>query len=582
MIGKTAPTTKSPDLASPPAPPTAAPDRTVTRATHRLALALGLALLLGLPSLATAQMRRTILWVVDTEPGATIEAEVVAGLFAELLAAADDANHIVDAAGLAEWLTRNGFPAPDCLAGRQPCPDLAGAMAEELRLDVIAAVRAYDNGNRMTLTVRGTTGGGPSRTLEFATDNLRATAYAVVTDFVGATGMLTVTTRPTGAEVVLDGSLVGATPYQVQLPAGIYTVGILLEGYQLVEQVVELRPNQARLVDVDLARLFAELSVRSRTPDARVFLDDQPLGPVNQSFEVPPGDHVVRVEAADHVTETREITLEAGEVRALQVDLRESPEAIRARRMGYVYERPFFLRGGFRFSGNRTGFTGAEGSVSGVGLSVTCPRSSSGACAESGLAVNSVGLDVGLGYSFTNFEVVLVSFAYQAAQIGGSSGDGRTLTLDGGRGSDITGRVDGSQRLEVRPLALGARVLLSDTWAVFAHGGVGWYSEFFEVDNIEGLVGQRGASGNFSRNGWLWMLDLGGRYHLNDTIYVEVSAALGDDLTYDDVDLMTTVTAGIGFTWEDFLGLNRIGGGDDRSARSNPSRGRSRAAEDWP
>jgi hypothetical protein len=580
MIGKTAPTTKSGDI------PQALPERSTgrertprltlrahspARGTPRRLLTLGLLLLVALPSVASAQMRRTILWVVENEPGASMAAERVAGLFAELLVSADDATHVVDTAGLTRWLSTNGFPAPPCLAGAAPCPDLAQAMAEELRLDVIATVRVFGDGQRMTLTVQGAAG-GPTRTLEFVTDNLRATAFAVVTDFVGATGTLTVTTRPTGAQVLLDGSPAGATPFQSQLPAGIYRLALELEGYQLVEEVVELRPSQARLLDIDLARLFADLTVRSRTLNATVFLDDRAVGPPNRPLEVPPGEHVVRLEAPDHVTETRAITLEAGEVRTLQVDLRESPEAIRARRMGYIYERPFFLRGGFRFSGSRAGFGGAEGSVSGVGLSVECPRSSSGTCAEAGIPVNSVGLDVGLGYSFKIFELLLVSFAYQAAQIGGSSGDGRTLTLDDGRAAttDITGRVDGTQRLEVRPLALGARVLLTDTWSVFAHGGVGWYSEFFEVDTIEGLQGQRNATGDFSRTGWNWLVDVGGRYHLNDTLFIEVAVGLGDDLTHDDVDLSTTITAGLGITWEDFLGIDRLGGDDGAAPPSDP------------
>ena len=133
----------------------------------------------------------------------------------------------------------------------------------------------------------------------------------------------------------------------------------------------------------------------------------------------------------------------------------------------------------------------------------------------------------------------------------------------------ITGRIDGVQQIELRPLGLGARFLLTDTWAVFTHFGVGWYTQFFTVDRIQGLSSPD-QSGDFSRQGWNWLVDVGVRYHLNDTLFVEGSIGLGDDFTYDDIDLTTVVTAGFGVTWEDFLGINRIGRGDD-SAGSPPS-----------
>ena len=59
---------------------------------------------------------------------------------------------------------------------------------------------------------------------------------------------------------------------------------------------------------------------------------------------------------------------------------------------------------------------------------------------------------------------------------------------------------DGVNRIEVRPLALGFRVLFSDSWSIFAHGGVGWYREFFEVTDTP--LGPQ--TGDFARTGWAW------------------------------------------------------------------------------
>jgi hypothetical protein len=137
----------------------------------------------------------------------------------ELLAGADDANHVVDSAGLADWLASNGF-APDCLASPPPRPHPDHGGAGSSRPFAPSATRADD------LDCRGATG-GQGLTLEFA-DNLRA-GVQVVSDFVGATSTLTVhepAYRGAGRRPC------GHAPYQVSSAAGITTWASSSMGYQ--------------------------------------------------------------------------------------------------------------------------------------------------------------------------------------------------------------------------------------------------------------------------------------------------------------------------------------------------------------
>jgi len=513
-------------------------------------------ILVLLPSLAAAQENRAILWVVEVDEGATVDRDALSESLREVLSTADDADHIVDAPGLADYIRRHGLPIPGCLTGLSPCEDPAGAIADALRIDVVATVTAFGTGHRMTLTVRGV-GGGPSRTLSFEGDTIRGTLFMVVTDFVGAAGELAVTSRPTGATVALDGLPVGETPYQAELSVGIYTLEIMLEGYRTWEETVEIRPNQTRLVDRDLTRSFAEVYVESITPNAVVRIDDQEPVAANSSVRVSPGDHVLSIEAPDYSAEVRRVTLSPGEDRRFRVDLEESPAAIRARQMGYIYERPFYIRGGLRFAGTRSGFGEASGSVGGTSLTVECPRSTDGDCEPTGLPTNWVGLGGELGYSFEVFELSLVGFSYSISQIGGSSGGGRTLTLLDGQGVEDTGRLDTVSRFQIDPLHVGARLLFNQNWSAFARGGVGWYTEMFEVENA---LGDRG---DFDRQGWNWSAELGIRYYLNDTIFISGSFFLGDDITYDDVDLTKGFDVSLGITWEDVIGISDWFGDDD-------------------
>ena len=525
-----------------------------------------IAVLLTLPAVAMAQ-QRAILWLVETAEGATVEAEVVRTLFLELLEGADDAEHIVDVDGLAHHMQQHGLPIPGCISGMEACPNALTAVAEELRLDVIARARVFGDGERIQLTVRGVSG-GPSRTLQFEGASIRHTAFQVVTEFVGASAQLAVTSRPSGANVILDEEVVGQTPYQSEVAAGIYELVIDLEGYQPFHQTVELRPNESRLIDRDLDRMYAELLVQTLTPDATMQIDGESIGPPNETVHLMPGAHEIRLEAPDHITETRQVSLEAGEDRRLRFDLRESPEAIRAREMGHIYDRPFFVRGGFRFAGNRSGFGEAPGTIDGVGYETVCPRmgpgASMGQCSASGIAVNFAGIEGELGLSFRIFEISLLAVSYSAAQIGGAAGDGRTLTLvaddpEAAGQDELAGTVNSVSRFQLDPLHIGARVLFTEHWSVFANGGVGWYHESFVIRD------PYNDQGDFSRKGWVWSADIGLRYHLNDTVFISGAFFVGDDFTYDDVDLSKGFNISVGVTWEDVIGVTGWFGGSDDS-----------------
>lgn len=518
------------------------------------------------PAPVSAQQQRAILWLVETAQDASVEQETVANLLGDLLRDADDAEHIIEIEGIAQFIERHGYPIPQCLLGMATCDDITATVAEVMRIDFIAVVRVFGAGERMTLTVGGAASGA-GRTLEFTNESLRMTAFDVVTEFVGSAGYLTVNSQPTGADVFVGGSRVGETPFQGQFPIGIYDIRIELDGYQAFEQTIELRPNQNRLVDADLDRMYAQLTIRSVTPQAVVLVDGDPLGNANQTLRLQPGSHVVRVEAEGYTAEERTMDFLAGVDREVRFDLTESPEAIRARGMQYIYERPFFVQGVFRYSGTRIGYSQAEGDLDGTSYSVQCPWSIGGPCDTAGIPTNMAGVEVSLGYSFRFFEIELVSLSYSIAQIG-TSGGGRTLNLlpigSEPTAEPLTASFDTMTRFAIDPLALGLRFLLTDTIAVFTHGGVGWYSDAFEMVDANSRVA------DFGRTGWEWKADLGLRYHINETVFINGAFILSDDLTYDDVDLTYAFMLGVGITWEDVIGINSLFDGDSDDEDSVP------------
>jgi hypothetical protein len=154
-------------------------------------------------------------------------------------------------------------------------------------------------------------------------------------------GRLVVRSTPAGAGVTINGRWSGRTPFtRDSLPFGEYTVRVVLPGYQVYRQQVNVSAaSAAPVLSVRLEREAAPaatrgssttagtpaatrgatpagpaagvLEVDSRPTGARVFVDDGAVGttPVRLP-DIAPGQHIVRMELPGHQTwmETAEVT----------------------------------------------------------------------------------------------------------------------------------------------------------------------------------------------------------------------------------------------------------------------------------
>ena len=139
----------------------------------------------------------------------------------------------------------------------------------------------------------------------------------------GDTGTLTVTSNPTGAQVVVDRESKGTTPTTLTLPAGTHTVELrgvgeprsisvaVAAGAQL-SQYIELANGHSSM---------GRLQVRTEPAGALVTIDALPRGnsPVTVS-NLDPGEHTV-VLSSDAGTVTQSVTIEAGVTASLNVPI---------------------------------------------------------------------------------------------------------------------------------------------------------------------------------------------------------------------------------------------------------------------
>jgi hypothetical protein len=71
-------------------------------------------------------------------------------------------------------------------------------------------------------------------------------------------GFIEVSSEPPGADVEVDGRVVGQTPIRHLVPAGERRVRILLDGYETVERTVRITPTREHPIDVTLEEAAPE------------------------------------------------------------------------------------------------------------------------------------------------------------------------------------------------------------------------------------------------------------------------------------------------------------------------------------
>jgi len=138
-------------------------------------------------------------------------------------------------------------------------------------------------------------------------------------------GRLTVTSEPTGAEVRLDGELLGRTGTDTQereVPSGGHVVRLSLEGYRSVDRFVTLQPDQVLPLAVTLEPVAGRLDVTTGVEEARVLVDGEERGSgAFSSLELSPGRYDLQIDAADHAPWSGPVEIIDHRVTSIELDL---------------------------------------------------------------------------------------------------------------------------------------------------------------------------------------------------------------------------------------------------------------------
>jgi AAA+ ATPase superfamily predicted ATPase len=152
---------------------------------------------------------------------------------------------------------------------------------------------------------------------ESARENLEVlgdSSQAVAFHLSKKTGSLSIVSQPSGADVYIDGVLVGTTPLiEPVIDYGAHRLRISKPAHQVYEQDMVIS-NPSDKVDVDLAQLPPGKVVFSIQPYADVFVDDELVWEdiTHREKELPPGWHQIRLEHPEFGVHVDSVNVESG------------------------------------------------------------------------------------------------------------------------------------------------------------------------------------------------------------------------------------------------------------------------------
>lgn len=161
---------------------------------------------------------------------------------------------------------------------------------------------------------------------------------------------LTIRSRISQADVLIDGKSVGKTPLSssVALPAGAHTVELRRAGYETAQQQVELGEGATGQVRLDLTTdepalrtEGTDFAIEAREPNVDLTIDDEHLGVYSQTLRLPKGAHHVRLRTAGYQPFEQDITLEAGKPYLLRPYLLPTPETRQAHDSNVRFHQTF-------------------------------------------------------------------------------------------------------------------------------------------------------------------------------------------------------------------------------------------------
>lgn len=148
-----------------------------------------------------------------------------------------------------------------------------------------------------------------------------------------ATGVLNLTSEPSGANVALNGEFAGQTPLELELePGRDHRVSLSRAGYQRTSRTISMEAGARAARDVRLDPLLGDVLVRVSPEDAEVLVNGRVVGRGSQTLQLPAIQQRLEFRLDGFEATRRSVTPRPGLEQLVEVTLL-TPEAARKARL---------------------------------------------------------------------------------------------------------------------------------------------------------------------------------------------------------------------------------------------------------
>jgi formylglycine-generating enzyme required for sulfatase activity len=158
------------------------------------------------------------------------------------------------------------------------------------------------------------------RTLDVEGGNVRDSLTA---DLTPSWAPVSVTSKPAGADVLVDGKVLGQTPAELELTAGDRRIEVALAGYNSWQRQIRVVADEPQtLPEIALTLADGRLSIATRPANASVNIDGEYLGRTPQDLKVKPEiTHSLAISKPGYKPESIEVAIGPGARKTVDLDL---------------------------------------------------------------------------------------------------------------------------------------------------------------------------------------------------------------------------------------------------------------------
>ncbi len=133
---------------------------------------------------------------------------------------------------------------------------------------------------------------------------------------------LSLRSEPSGASVSISGVYRGQTPLDVEVrPDVAHAIVFARPGYESASRQIRLAAGERQALNVALAGVFGEVSIRAQPADAQLYVDGKPSGSVNQTLKLVATTHEIEIRKAGFVDFKATVTPRPGLPQVIETKL---------------------------------------------------------------------------------------------------------------------------------------------------------------------------------------------------------------------------------------------------------------------